>query len=266
MEDRMASGIAFLTQGDMLPSVTTSQILLRRHRPGARISADGIYGPLTGKAVQAFQSLHVLKVDGIIGPQTWGSLMQVSGLKTLHVVDGTDPSLVALEAADISGIGEKPIVVYGMSNGIDFVMGRIVGRAAPGAAGLLCFHGHGNRGMQNVTGGEIYGAPHLAGISDDNFEQVQPSLARLRPIFAGFGSVQLQGCLVGGGPQGRSLLNKLSLTWGVPVTAGTHTQFGGGQGTFRFTGPTATGFPLGNNLRGWSQEIESRFGNTTMPT
>ena len=38
------------------------------------ISADGIYGPQTRRAVRAYQSNHGLLVDGIAGPQTLGSL------------------------------------------------------------------------------------------------------------------------------------------------------------------------------------------------
>ena len=57
----------FLMNGDALPSVTTSQILLRRHRPQATITSDGIFGSRTKGAVENFQSFHHLTRDGIIG-------------------------------------------------------------------------------------------------------------------------------------------------------------------------------------------------------
>ncbi|MGE4075548.1 MAG: hypothetical protein AB7F22_08335, partial [Reyranella sp.] len=79
-----------------------------------------------------------------------------------------------------------------------------------------------------------------------------------------FGSVQLLGCDVGGG-RGSQLVARLATTWGVPVTAGLHTQFGGGNRTFRFEGPTVTGFPSGD-LKSWSQQMEDRFGNQSMAT
>ena len=38
------------------------------------IEADGVFGPVTDKAVKAFQAKHKLKVDGIVGPITYGKL------------------------------------------------------------------------------------------------------------------------------------------------------------------------------------------------
>src|SRR5262249_50808277 len=148
----------------------------------------------------------------------------------------------------------------GMSGGVDFVMNQIAARAGGnGTVMLLRFHGHGNRGLQNLTGGEINGAPHLAAISDDNFPQVVGSLQKITRVFAGFGSVQLLGCEVGGGAKGKSLVNKLANTWGVPVTAGQRTQFGGGAKTFVFEGPTISGFPGGVDLKAWSKQMEDQF-------
>lgn len=38
------------------------------------ITADGIFGPITDKAVRNFQKKNKLTVDGIIGPKTWTEL------------------------------------------------------------------------------------------------------------------------------------------------------------------------------------------------
>ena len=39
-----------------------------------KINVDGDFGPETKTAVEAFQKAHHLKVDGIVGPQTWKAL------------------------------------------------------------------------------------------------------------------------------------------------------------------------------------------------
>jgi len=41
------------------------------------LAVDGVFGPITQSAVVAFQREFVLTPDGIVGPITWGKLMQV---------------------------------------------------------------------------------------------------------------------------------------------------------------------------------------------
>ena len=191
--------MTLMWNGDVLPSVTTAQILMRRHRPQTLITSDGHFGPKTGNAVWKFQDHHTLRRDQIVGPITWHKLEDVSRLRTIDMVDGTDPSLVQMEAADLRKAGFDPIVLFGMSNGLEVAMNEIAARGGNGQTMLLRFHGHGNNGLQNVTGGEINGAPHLAAISLSNFGQIEHLLIRIKRIFAEFGAVQLLGCDVGGG-------------------------------------------------------------------
>lgn len=251
--------MTLLWNGDILPTASTLQILMRRHRPQTVITTDGMFGPKTGKAVWNFQDHHHLKRDQIVGPETWHKLESVSRFKTIDVVDGTDNSLVQLEAADLRNAGYDPIVLFGMSNGLEVAMNQIAARGGRGETMLLRFHGHGNNGLQNVTGGEINGAPHLAAISLSNYGQIEHLLVRIKPIFVEFGAIQLLGCDVGGG-KGTVLLEKLAQTWGMPVTAGVHTQFGGGNKTFRFEGATVSRFPGGQTLKSWSSAMEQKHG------
>jgi len=62
-----------LSNGSSGANVTSAQYLLRQH--GYGITADGAFGPATESAVRSFQQSRGLVVDGIIGPQTWGSLI-----------------------------------------------------------------------------------------------------------------------------------------------------------------------------------------------
>lgn len=65
-----------LRRGALGWQVKRLQRLLRRHGqlgPPARL--DGAFGPVTEAAVRAFQALHGLEPDGIVGPLTWGALI-----------------------------------------------------------------------------------------------------------------------------------------------------------------------------------------------
>ena len=62
-----------IRQGIKVHPVMTLQHLLRaRNHP---VAVDGIFGPLTDRAVRDFQKEKKLAVDGIVGPKTWGALI-----------------------------------------------------------------------------------------------------------------------------------------------------------------------------------------------
>ncbi|MFH8516972.1 peptidoglycan-binding protein [Streptomyces gelaticus] len=42
------------------------------------MSADGVFGRDTTRAVTAFQTEHRLAVDGIVGPDTWSALVNIT--------------------------------------------------------------------------------------------------------------------------------------------------------------------------------------------
>jgi peptidoglycan hydrolase-like protein with peptidoglycan-binding domain len=60
-------------EGSKGEDVRTVQFLLRA--PGHPTGVDGVFGPLTKAAVQAFESSRGLAADGIVGQQTWPRLV-----------------------------------------------------------------------------------------------------------------------------------------------------------------------------------------------
>lgn len=62
-----------IQQGSTGAAVRLLQQLLNAH--GDSLAVDGDFGPGTKAAVEAFQHLHRLTVDGVVGPATWHVLM-----------------------------------------------------------------------------------------------------------------------------------------------------------------------------------------------
>lgn len=73
------AGHPLLKRGARGPAVNHLQYLLQR--TGSTISGDGDFGPATESAVRNFQTWAKLTSDGVVGPQTWGTLHRhVDGL------------------------------------------------------------------------------------------------------------------------------------------------------------------------------------------
>jgi hypothetical protein len=60
-------------QGSTGENVRSVQYLVTAQ--GHSTAVDGVFGPATKSAVEAFQSSRGLSVDGIVGPQTWPQLI-----------------------------------------------------------------------------------------------------------------------------------------------------------------------------------------------
>lgn len=41
-----------------------------------RVTADGVFGPVTERAVRGWQGSHRLAADGVVGPKTWGAMFR----------------------------------------------------------------------------------------------------------------------------------------------------------------------------------------------
>ncbi len=57
-----------------MPTPKNNVVLVKRVQEFLNLKADGIYGPLTTKAVMNYQRVHNLVADGIIGPKTLESM------------------------------------------------------------------------------------------------------------------------------------------------------------------------------------------------
>jgi murein L,D-transpeptidase YcbB/YkuD len=88
-------------------NVKTVQYLVTAQ--GHPVTADGIFGPLTKDAVEAFQSSRGLGVDGIVGPQTWPELI-------IQVQQGSNGDAVSAVQSQIRsrGDGANQIAVDGV--------------------------------------------------------------------------------------------------------------------------------------------------------
>ncbi len=238
-----------LRRGDNLPSVGVLQKLL--NRGGAGLVVDGDFGSRTKTAVTNFQRPRGLNPDGSVGQNTWPRVSATARLPIMDCIDIFDPSLSTLERRDIIAAGGNPILLGGMSNGVEQAVQLIVS-ASPGDVFLLRFHGHGAPGVAGFSfgqGGAGFG--HRADVDPQNLSIMLPILSRLRGIFGPYGCIQFMHCSTGSGPSGRNVLQSIANAVGVPVSAGVQTQFGGGTSTFRFEGPTVTMLP-GGTVASWA--------------
>ena len=75
-DEPLAPEPPLLRRGDRGWQVKRLQRLLRAHGVFPEpAEIDGIFGELTQAAVHAFQALHDLEVDGLVGPLTWRALL-----------------------------------------------------------------------------------------------------------------------------------------------------------------------------------------------
>jgi hypothetical protein len=234
-----------LRQGDRLPSVGVLQKLL--NRTGAKLKADGEFGSRTRDAVVAFQRERRMTPDGVVGESTWSRLAASSWLPILDCVDVFDEDLYQGDAQNIIRAGGNPILIGGMSRGVQQATAAITARGR--SVFLLRFIGHGASGWQGVSAGKGGVGEQRAALHYVNAPVAH--VLGLQQVFGPHGNVELHGCHVAKGARGHQFLTSLARSFGVPVTAGTATQYA----TFRFDGPTFTAFPPGQTLGSWSASL-----------
>ena len=244
-----------LRRGDKLPTVAVVQIMInRKMKEGTYIKVDGMYGPETKQAVYDFQKASKkLRADGVVGKHTWNALVSGQSLEVIDSVDVTNPKDMGSEDAAIRRAGGTPILNFGMCRGVRVVKHEIHARAKAGGTVLLRFHGHGSPGEMGISVGTGAHASSEFGVT--YLDSLAQFIASLAWIFPALGSAELHGCRVGAGQNGRRLCRGLAQAWGVPVTAGIRSQYGGGPSTFRFEGPVYTAFPYGGDLKSWAKSL-----------
>lgn len=62
-------------KGQCLPETYLLQSLL--HCQGYSVLINGIFGNSLENKVKAFQNVHRIKADGVVGPKTWDALMML---------------------------------------------------------------------------------------------------------------------------------------------------------------------------------------------
>jgi hypothetical protein len=247
---------AWVAKGDKLPAVAVAQLLLKR--TGHTIGIDGDFGNQTAGAVRDFQRPRGLSVDGVIGQNTWPRLSGQEQLPILDCIDVFDPDLYTSENRFLTNTGASPVLLGGMSNGIEQAVTEIR-RAARGPLFLLRFHGHGNRGIAGASGGHGDLGDHRSFFQ--NSPPVRAALAQLRGMFGEYGCIQFMHCSTGAGPQGRAFLSMVASATGVPATAAYLTQYASTlKETLRYEGGTRTVCPEGQTLSAWAKSLPEFVG------
>jgi len=275
---------------DRGPDVAALQVLINQYLRATRILVDGIYGPDTATAVEEVKRRVRISPDGAqVGAATWSALTSVTPVSVISANDIYDTRHDSLTPSELRGPGW--IATSGMSGGVGQVVDDILERRrALGPIALLRFFGHGAPGLMGVAGGtgtmrgsggetifrddegreleasqrpdSHWGRPvrgdHVRDqttISREGWTLIQATLARLRGAFAPYGSVQLHGCRVGLGNEGRRLLTSLADTLGVPASAALGRQSFGLTTALRFEGSVRTVFPNRGDLRSWTLRL-----------
>lgn len=150
----------------------------------------------------------------------------------IAVVDVSDRALLRTEWR-LQQLGKTVIESnLSVSNAVAQMVKDVIQAAGgPGSISVLRIYSHGNQGVFNIAGEigydengkkENYSTEKDGNaITVSNIKLLEPFLRNLTPYFSPQARVELQGCLVGGGSQGETLLRELARIWHVRVQATT---------------------------------------------
>jgi hypothetical protein len=258
------SSYTILKRHDKIPTVAILQKLLIR--AGASLKVDADFGSKTENAVREFQRSRNLRVDGIVDGQVWARLSYRDILPLVDCIDVFDENLYNKQAQTVVRSGGEPIMLGGMSNGLEQAALEI---GSARSIFLLRFIGHGCPGIQGVTIGRGGFTENVGGqVKSDKKVYDHSSLyflnapgagaSGLKKIFGPYSSVELHGCHVAAGPVGHKFIRDLAMSLQVPVSAGTNSQ----RSALRFDGPTYTAYP--QSREAWCASLPD-FAPITVP-
>lgn len=139
----------YLSIGSKGQSVKALQVMLDEN--GYAVEADGIYGPKTEAAVKAYQKDNGLKVDGLAGVETMGSLNNAASktstgttLKDKLKAEGTFVPIDELKAAGTTGSDpdtgkDVPTVVTPSTGGTNTGTGNATGGNAAASTNTFTY-------------------------------------------------------------------------------------------------------------------------------
>jgi hypothetical protein len=250
--------------GERGPRVALIQILL--NRAGNTLRVDGIYGPKTRAAVDAFQSgKGITGAKGVVGPDTWQKLPRGDNTAVVDVVDVGDPGVGGGAVRELTKAGGDPIQLGLMCGGVEQMVSDVMRQAGRcGSVALLRITGHGNLGRwMTVSVGSVAHLPaeeykvtateYHSYIDWGHIDELAPTLARLKGYFAPYGTMEHGGCSLGSKPETRKLMHRLADLWGVPVSVGVGIQ----RSILNFDGQTFTAYPKHGTLESWTKPFRA---------
>jgi len=146
------------------------------------------------------------------------------------VVDMTDGKLSAsvLHELERTEAGTTLIQIPAIQGGLTVMVNAILKRASSKEINVLRIWGHGAKGLQNIAANQSDEGWKTGGSLDvRHFELSASLMAKLRPKFYSSKSrIELRGCRVALGNEGKTLMMKLAKTVGVRVMAAWDDQVG----------------------------------------
>ena len=164
------------------------------------VPADGVYGPVTRRAVKRFQARHGLAVDGVVGPQTLAALGIRSSGGGSPSGDGSGALQPSSGAAAVVRAAESQIgKPYGWGasgpgafdcSGLVMWSFRQIGRSLPHSSHVLFGYGRSVSSSRIRPGDLVFfstagaGASHVGiAVSSRSFVSATTHGVRIQPIF-----------------------------------------------------------------------------------